>query len=152
LLFPWLVLPGLAALGERWPWLKHRSAPSLAKTAVAVLLVLLLLFTVPALGLLTGQPRSAAVALRPDIPWAVGFQLRSRVGENAPTPPKAEPGPPLLLGLARRLRTTYPDERFTGAVLGSEYASDVLRFLLPEKTPVLLSSRVLLFSPEHWRV
>jgi hypothetical protein len=148
LLVPWLLLPALGAVAERWLPSNtevNRSSPTNPgpiKTAVAGFVGVLLLFTLPGVGLLTGQPRSAALSVRPDLPWAVAFQLRGETLNNTP----------LLPALSRQIRATYPDERFTGVVLAGEYASDVLLFLLPPEQPVFLFSRVLLFSPEHYRI
>src|SRR5262249_41253053 len=54
-------------------------------------------------------------------------------------------------GLARRLRATYPGERFTGVVLAEPFTGDMFQFVLAGDPPCFLTSRTTLYSASHFR-
>ena len=133
LLFPWLVLPRLAAGMASWPGL----APHRAYALVAGLLALqVAALSVPWAWLLRGEAQPAALSLAPSTPWAVAQQLLG--------------GPEASPRLGKALRDSYPEERFAGGVFATGEEADFLAWALPEGWPVMCWGDPALATPERW--
>jgi hypothetical protein len=145
----WWFMVAAWLLAAQWPgvraqlparWLAVRTVPSLRKTLLAVVLVLILLSLSPAFGWATsGRPTPRERALFAGTPWMLADQLANpdRPGE--------------LPELAAALQERYPGGRLTGCLFASETLGDYLVWELAPAADVFLYTHVHLFPFEVWR-
>ena len=139
-LVPWIIAPHGVAAAERGRWLLPPSVPSLRRTALAaVLVVLAVVASQSSTWVKTGRPRPLAAALHPETPYDIAAALSGQPPAN----------PDRVADLLRVVREEYGG-RYTGRVFASEIQGEYLLWALPEDAPVLLYNHVQLFPPDRW--
>jgi hypothetical protein len=139
-LTPWILMPYLAAVGDRFARWRWESVPSLRKTIVAGLLVCVAIaWSIPTQWLLAGHPQPLERSLSYGTPWQLARQLQ-------------EPDRIWSHRLNEVLRQNYPGGRFTGTLFTSETLGDYFVWLFGPDPPVFIYTHIHLFPPEHWEL
>jgi hypothetical protein len=138
----WIVAPLWTEWAKKQPWSWPSGIPSFRKTALAGLIVVIVLVVSPASHWVkTGRPRSFASALYSATPYGVAQVLR---GENAESSGRARL---LLRALQDAGMSEVPPQ---GPIFCSERQGEYLLWSLPPNIPVMMYNHAQLFSVEYW--
>jgi len=139
-LVPWIVAPHWVVAAERWKWVLPENVPSFRKTALAALLVVVVLIASPAsTWIKTGRPRAVATALHRGTPYDIAATLNGQ--------PPADSG-----RVAKLVEAVHelPGGRLTGPIFASESQGEYLLWALPADRPVMMYNHAQLFEPGYW--
>jgi hypothetical protein len=139
-LVPWIIAPHWVAVADRWGLKLPESVPSFRKTALAALLVAVVLFISPSSGWVkTGRPRPTNLALQRGTPNDIAAALAGQ--------PVADPD-----RVARLLRVIRDEHggRFVGRIFSSEIQGEYLLWSLPDDTPVMMYNHAQFFPVDYW--
>jgi hypothetical protein len=139
-LTPWLLMPPLAAVRDRFPFWRYETVPSFRKTILAGLIAFVALaWSVPTQWVLAGRPQPPERALFYGTPWQLARQIQ-------------EPDRVWSHRLREVLAQHYPGGRFTGTLFTSETLGDYFVWQFGPNPPVFIYTHVHLFPPGHWEL
>jgi hypothetical protein len=140
LLLPWIIAPHWSAVWEGWGLSLPDALPSFRKTALAVLIVMAIVFiSPPSHWARSGRARPTAQALNHATPNDIAAALAGQ--------PPADPD--RVADVIRVVRDDYQG-RFRGRIFSSERLGEYLLWALPPDAPVMMYNHAQLFSTSYW--
>lgn len=137
---PWIIAPHWVAAAQRWGIQAPDSVPSFRKTALAVLIALVMVSVSPATNWVRERhPHTVAESLHPGTAYDIAAALK---GEAPASRERVE-------RLEKVIREYYGG-KFTGRVFASETAGEYLLWALPPDVEVMLFNHIQFFSPDYW--
>jgi len=136
----WIAAPHWVVAVQRWGMAREMGVASLRKTALAVVIALVLIIMSPAsTWVKTGQPRPTTQAVYRGTPNDIADALMGRPAAN----------PERVAALVRVVQDEHR-KRFTGRVFASETQGDYLVWALPPDAPVMIFNHAQVFPSAFW--
>jgi hypothetical protein len=141
---PWLLCAQWPAIRQElsWSFFDYSSIPSLRKTMLAgLMLVVVLSLSAPAQWLTAGKPAPLSRVIYKGTPWQLAAQLQGKPGPDGEELP----------ALGEALTKHYPHGRYRGPIFASETQGDYLVWALAPQHGIFLYTHVHLFPNEVWQ-